>query len=296
MTNITRDKEKIVILGGNGMLGHVLALYLDRYFEVICILRRKIPFIKHSIQYDFIDLDGLVSLIDQINPIAVINTLGVLISESKKNPEIAVKINSLVPIFLAKKYNSSKLKIIQVSSDCVFNGLSGPYQVDSAPDSFEIYGMTKYLGEIHNSKDLTIRTSIIGPEITPLGAGLFNWIMNETGIVKGYNNVHWNGVTSLQISKFIKHAIQDNISGLVHFTSSHSITKHDLLIMINDFFRKEKVRITKSSGLKSNKFLEPSFDSDYYEIPNYVEMISEMKTWVLDNPKIYQHYIKKMSL
>ena len=289
------DKEKIVILGGSGMLGHIMALVLDEYYDVTCILRKRSRILPKSIILDFENLKEVIDKIHQINPIAVINTLGVLISESEINPKIAIKINSLLPIVISRSLSDSKIKFIQISSDCIFNGSNGPYDDTSIPDSLNFYGLTKYIGEIQNDKDLTIRTSIIGPDINLTGVGLFNWFMNEKDSIKGYKNVMWNGVTTLQLSEFINYAVNENLTGIIHLSSPNAISKHDLLVLINKNFRNESVDIRESYELKSNKILRPSLGSSLYNIPSYDQMLYEMKRWILNHPKMYSHYMDKIT-
>jgi len=294
MTHNT-DKEKIVILGGSGMLGHMMALVLDEYYDVTCILRKTSRILPKSILLDFEYLNEVIDRIQQINPIAVINSLGVLISESEINPKLAVKINSILPNVISRSLLDSKTKFIQISSDCIFNGSSGPYDDSSIPDSLDIYGMTKYVGEIQNNKDLTIRTSIIGPDINMTGVGLFNWFMNEKVSINGYKNVMWNGVTTLQLSKFINFALKENLTGIIHLSCPNAISKHDLLVLINKNFRNESIDIQESYDLKSNKTLKPSNDSARYNLPSYDQMLYEMKRWILKHPNMYQHYIDMIS-
>lgn len=287
----TDSRKKIVILGGSGMLGHIMALILNEYYDVTCILRKKISILPKSVYFDFENLDELINIIYQINPIAVINTLGVLIDESEINPKMAVKINSVLPNVISRSLLDSQIKFIQISSDCIFNGSRGPYYHNSIPDSIDFYGMTKYIGEIQNNKDLTIRTSIIGPDINLTGVGLFNWFMNEEVSIKGYKNVLWNGVTSLQLSEFINFALKENLTGIIHLSSPNAISKHDLLVLINKTFRNESIDIIESYELKSNKTLKPSLDSARYNIPSYDQMVYEMKRWILKHPTVYSHYI-----
>lgn len=291
----TDSRKKIVILGGSGMLGHIMALILNEYYDVTCILRKKISILPKSVYFDFENLDELINIIYQINPIAVVNTLGVLISESENNPKMAIKINSLLPNILSNSLLDSQIKLIQISSDCIFSGLRGLYDVRSMPDSSDFYGMTKYLGEIRNNKDLTIRTSIIGPDINFTGVGLFNWFMNEEKSIKGYKNVLWNGVTTLQLSEFINFAIKENLSGIVHLSAPHAISKHDLLGLINKHFKNESMNIEEFYDLKLDKTLKPSFDSAHYNIPSYDQMIYDMKRWILKHPNMYLHYIDKIT-
>jgi len=109
------------------------------------------------------------------------------------------------------------VKIIQISTDCVFSGKDGGYKEDSFRDGDTIYARTKALGEINNNKDLTIRTSIIGPDINEDGIGLFHWFMKQSGTIYGFRNAYWTGVTTIELAKGIEKFIEYNVTGIYHF-------------------------------------------------------------------------------
>jgi dTDP-4-dehydrorhamnose reductase len=284
--------KKIIILGGNGMLGHMLATFLlSANTAVICIVRNKPGFEVEYIIDDFLDYVKITKIIDLIKPDYIVNCVGLLIEDSKKNPKEAIRINSHLPWFLEKYYSTSSTRIIQISTDCVFSGEQGPYPVSAIPDAKDIYGITKALGEIINSKDLTIRTSIIGPNIGSRKTGLFDWFFFNKFSVKGYTNVYWSGVTTLQLAKVIFNAIEFNISGLINVSNNIALSKYDLLKIIDSVFFDSKRIIISDNLLKTNKSLIPSSYQYNITIPGYSEMIFELKEWIYSNPLLYNDYL-----
>jgi dTDP-4-dehydrorhamnose reductase len=116
---------------------------------------------------------------------------------------------------MEKMLFDSKIKIIHLSSDCVFSGDKGNYSETNIPDGDSIYGITKFCGEIVNEKDLTIRASYIGPTNRDVKEELFDWVLRQNGITKGYANALWNGITTLELAKQVHQAIRNNICGLL---------------------------------------------------------------------------------
>lgn len=215
----------------------------------------------------------------------IINCIGLLVSDSENDPNKAYLINSFLPNFLSKKtYKTTK--IIHLSTDCVFSGNIGMYDELSIEDGVGVYAKSKILGELIDDRNVTIRTSIIGPELKN-GTGLFNWFLSQDKPVSGYCNVMWNGVTTLQLSRIIEYIIENNISGLNHFPSD-VISKYDLLSLINDEFDLKK-QITKNTSFKCSKTIS-SVKNHKILIPNHKLMINELKVWMKNNIHLYPNY------
>lgn len=190
------SKARVVVLGSNGMLGHVLSQVLSEDPELEVIRANRSPYPGE------IFFDGSRPTFLDAEPDYVVNCIGLLVNDSEKNPELAAWTNGHLPYMIAAACAKEKAKLIHISTDCVFKGDRGKYTVDDKPDATSIYGQTKALGEITNSPNhLTIRTSIIGPEIKMKGSGLFHWFMTQDKEVNGWSNVFWNGVTTLRLAR-----------------------------------------------------------------------------------------------
>lgn len=283
--------KKIFVLGTNGMAGHVIYNYLKtelNNFEIISIAR------KHNIFHsdyvlDIQNLENLETLILEIKPHTVINCIGILNKNAENNPADSILINSYFPHFLEKVTSQLQTKIIHLSTDCVFSGLKGNYKENDFKDATGFYAQTKSLGEINNNKDLTIRTSIIGPDLNPHGIGLFNWYTKQTGTVKGYKNAIWTGVTTLELAKFIHKKIDSNLSDTIHLVNNTCISKYDLICLFNEVFR-IKLKIEPYEGYNVDKSLINTRLDLEYDIKSYLDMLIEMKDWILKNKNIYRHY------
>ena len=191
--------NKIFILGTNGMAGHIIFNYLKtelNNFELISIARKH-NFYRSDYELDIQNLKNLETLILKNKPNTIINCIGILNKNAEDNPADSILINSYFPHFLEKVTSQLQTKIIHLSTDCVFSGLKGNYKENDFKDATGFYALTKSLGEINNNKDLTIRTSIIGPDLNPNGIGLFNWYTKQTGIVKGYKNAIYKKLPNL---------------------------------------------------------------------------------------------------
>lgn len=287
------SKSKVIVLGSTGMLGHMMSVFLtEKNLEVIGFSRRKliIPGIKNKI-INFDDFNDLSEIIDSYNPNIVINCIGVLNENAELNKIEAIKINSLLPQMLSEKFKHTKTKFIQISTDCVFSGLNQPYTEKSVPDGKGDYAWTKILGEINNNKDLTIRTSIIGPDINEKGIGLFNWfMMSRDKELYGYQGINWTGVTNLELAKSVHKVIKSNLGGLIHLVNNHEISKFDLISLFNKHFNDNKTKIFKDNESRLSKVLISSLNINDLKIPSYEKMIRDLKTWVGAHKNLYKNY------
>ena len=204
---------------------------------------------------------------------------------SEDNPDLAILLNAYLPHFIEKITKDTKTKIIHISTDCVFSGKKGDYKENDLTDGSGFYAQSKALGEIINDKDLTIRTSIIGPELNLEGVGLFNWFIKQNGQIYGYANAYWSGITTLELAKNIADIIlnKTSVSGLLHLTNNYKISKHQLLLNIQYIFNLKNINIIESNEYKVDKSLLNSRDDINLNIPSYSNMILELMDWMNKN-------------
>lgn len=285
-------KSKILILGANGMAGHVVTLGLreetDRY-DVKAVARSK-SIINPDRLMDLTDINSLRELMFSFKPDAIINCTGLLNNKAEENPSEAILVNSFLPRFLEESTKNSNVKIIHISTDCVFSGRKGGYFENDFQDGIGVYAKTKALGELNNSKDLTIRTSIIGPELNHQGTGLFNWFSNQKGDIKGYTNAFWSGITTMQLMNGIKAILRSDLTGLYHLVSDKKISKNDLLGIFHSRFNSEVIEIIPYDEYYVDKSLINSRRDFNYSVMDYPAMVSEMFEWITAHKEIYPHY------
>jgi dTDP-4-dehydrorhamnose reductase len=229
----------------------------------------------------------LGSLINNSNFDYIINSVGILNKTAEAKPDYAILINSYLPHFIESITKGTNSRLIHISTDCVFSGKRGSYIESDLKDGIGYYSQSKALGEIINSKDLTIRTSIIGPDLNPNGFGLFNWLIKQNGTIHGFSEVYWSGVTTIQLAKLIMDIIisNDPITGLVHMTNNIKISKYDLLLLLKKIYRLNNVEIEQSNLYSVDKSLINTRNDLFTNIPNYEEMIFEMKEYMKINNK-----------
>lgn len=281
---------KILVLGASGMAGHVVALYLqEQGHDVTAYTRRPFQYCENIIG-DVTDTENLKHFLLKGNYDTVINCIGLLNQFAENNPANAIFINSYIPHFIVDSLKDRNTRLIQMSTDCVFAGNTGPYTEDSFPDGRSYYDRTKALGEINDEKNLTFRNSIVGPDINEKGIGLFHWFMKQEGTIKGYTDAIWTGVTTLTLAKAMEHALAVNLTGLYNLVNNTSISKYDLLCLFNMHFRNNKLRIEPDSKLKLDKSLRNNRRDFDFVVPSYEEMVKEMKQWVDTHKELYPIY------
>ena len=162
--------KKVLVLGSTGMLGHLVYNFLEStnsYDLYNLSFRNKLN--SETIIIDITNQKRISSKIEEITPDVIINCVGILIKGSKENIKNTIYINAYFPHLLKEICERTNCKLIHISTDCVFSGMSGNYFENSVKDAVDIYGKTKSLGEFDDEKNLCIRTSIIGPEIKKRG-------------------------------------------------------------------------------------------------------------------------------
>jgi len=284
-------RKKILVLGSNGMAGHVITIGLSQdpgLYEVVSVARKN-SIIKPTYLLDVTDFMELEFLIKKEMPDVIINCIGVLNITAEENSDKAILLNSYLPHFLESITKFWNVKVIQISTDCVFSGKEGGYNEASFKNGIGYYAQSKALGEIINKKDLTLRTSIIGPDINNNGIGLFHWFYNQHEKIRGFTNAFWTGITTIELLNAIKSAINEDLCGLYHLVNNKKISKYHLLNLMNVEFNC-KIIITPDSSYKIDKSLLNTRNDFNYHVKEYGEMLKEMKDWIVTHKYIYSHY------
>lgn len=281
---------KVLVLGAGGMAGHVIATYLREKSYTVDTLSANNKLDDNTLLIDVTDSSKLKLFLSNNSYDVVINCIGILVKQSEDRKDLAVSLNSYLPHFLEEFYKNSRTKIIHLSTDCVFSGKNAPYTEKSQYDGDIFYDRSKALGEIINSKDLTFRMSIIGPDMQQKGIGLFNWFYTQKGNINGYTGSIWNGITTIQLAKGIDEAIKQNICGLYHLVPPTNITKYDLLRLFGDIFHRTNINVLPVDGISQDKTLINTRTDFKFSIPSYKDMVEEMKKWISDHRVLYKHY------
>jgi len=278
---------KILILGAGGMAGHIVALRLaEMGHSVAGLARRKLPFCN-TIVADVMDIERLNIIVDYD---VVINCVGTLNKAVDEEPYNGVWLNACLPHLLVKITKGTSVKVIHLSTDCVFSGHEhGNYKENSFRSADTLYGRSKALGELNDDKNLTLRMSIIGPDINENGVGLFNWFMKQKGTVNGYTETIWTGVTTITLAEAIGAALEKKLTGLYHLVNGKTISKFALLGLFNNL-RKEPVAITPSNAVKEDKSLVNTRADFDFVVPTYEEMVAGMGRWVMRHKELYPQY------
>lgn len=280
-------KERILLLGATGMAGHIVYDYFKDKYEVINVVYRT-KLNEDSIILDVTNKNLLRSLILEVKPDIILNCIGVLIKGSLSQPDNAVYINAYLPHLLSNLSTEVGAKLVHISTDCVFSGKKGAYSESDFRDSDDVYGRSKALGEIINDRDLTIRTSIIGPEIKNAGEGLFHWFMNQEGNINGFTETFWGGITTLELAKVIYEALKQGITGVINITNGCKISKFHLLNIFKDVYHKSNIVVNPIEGKHIDKSLiSIRLDFDY-NVPQYKTMISNLEAYMKLNESRYK--------
>lgn len=281
---------KFFILGCNGMAGHIISLYLkEQSHHVVGFARSKSVFVD-TVVGDAFNTDLIKKNITEGNYDAVVNCIGMLNQFAENDKAAAAFLNGYFPHFLMKATEGTNTQVIHMSTDCVFSGKTGPYTELSFPDGETFYDRSKALGEISDSKNLTLRNSIVGPDIKQKGIGLLNWFMQQKGEVNGFTCAMWTGLTTLQLAKTIEISTRERVSGLINMVPVTNISKYELLRLFNHYLRNDELTIHPVEGIVADKTLMRTNINFDYLIPDYSIMVREMAEWMQVHKKLYPHY------
>lgn len=269
----------------------MVSLYLsEQGYEVEGYARRKSSLVN-TIEGDARNTELLKETIQKGNYRAVVNCIGVLNRSAENDHEAAVYLNAYLPQFLARVTEGTCTQIIHISTDCVFSGSRGGYVESDHPDGELFYDRSKALGEIVNTKDVTFRMSVIGPDMKKDGIGLVNWFMQQKGHVKGYKNAIWTGQTTFQLAKTIENAAIQCVHGLYNMVPEESISKYDMLQLFNRYLRSDPVEVVAEENFKIDKSLRrTNYELFSYKIPGYEQQIKELGGWMRQHKELYPHY------
>ena len=279
---------KILVFGITGMLGHkAFSIFSENpKFETFGTLRKASDitnYFKDS-KNIFSNVDALkpesaFNLIEKLNPDIILNCIGVIKQlKEAKDPILSIEINSLFPHKLARHIRNSQTRLIHISTDCVFSGDTGNYKEVDNSDAKDLYGKSKYLGELINYDNcITLRTSIIGPELKGK-LSLLEWFLSQEKPIKGFTNAIYSGFTTLELINIIEnYVIKKSTKNGLYNVSSNPISKFELLKIISNVHNK-KIVIEPFEEFKNNKSLNSDmFKNDFgYIVKPWKTMISEM--------------------
>lgn len=278
---------RILILGGDGMLGHqLLKQYAPRY-EVKVTLRQDSSayaqselFTKQN-SFDGIDvrsLERLIEVLADFRPEVVINAVGIVKQRPDAKESIpSLEINALLPHRLAVLCKGIGARLMHLSTDCVFSGKKGNYLENDPSDAEDLYGKTKFLGEVHEQNCLTLRTSIIGRELARR-TSLLEWLLAQQGTVKGFTNAIYTGFTTIEMARIIERMLLEfpEAHGVYH-VSSEPINKYDLLLLFREKLG-HQVEIVADGAFHCDRSLDSTrFRKEFgYTPPSWSAMIEEL--------------------
>jgi len=270
------------------MLGHQLLKSWRGRHDVRVTLRRELAAyesfslftgVNAAAGIDARSTERLAMVIAEFRPDAVVNAVGIV----KQRPEGAavipcLELNALLPHRLAELCRAANVRLVHMSTDCIFSGRKGDYSERDAPDADDLYGRTKLLGEVTEPGCITLRTSIIGRELSRK-TGLLEWFLSQRGgTVKGFRNAIFSGFTTIELGRIIERVLTQfpTANGLYH-ASAAAISKHDLLQKINAALGLG-ITIQPDDDFRCDRSLDSSrFRHEFgYSPPSWDEMVAEL--------------------
>lgn len=279
---------RVLVLGAAGMLGHTMCRRLSPSHDVVGTVRGSENELRRFPIFSDMKLCGNINaerfetverIIKHEGPDVVVNCIGIIKQlKAANNPLVSITINALFPHQLAELCMRNGVRLIHFSTDCVFSGRKGNYKESDYADADDLYGRSKFLGEVTSPSCLTLRTSVIGFELYRK-VGLLEWLMSQQGgTVEGYTNALYTGFTTDALAALVEKLICDfpDLYGVWH-ASSDPISKYDLLCMVNEAFDLG-IEITPNHVFECDRRLDSSRfrQATGFKPPSWEQMIEDL--------------------
>lgn len=279
---------RVLILGGDGMLGHQLLARLQAAHDVRVTLRGEaadyaslgaLHEASGEFGVDVRDEDRLREVLTRFRPAAVVNAVGIVRQrEEARDAETMIAVNALFPHRLSRLAGEIGARIIHIGTDCVFSGRRGSYRESDVPDAEDLYGRSKLLGELVGPARLTLRSSIIGPELRHR-QGLVEWFLASPGRVRGYRRVIFSGLTTLELARVVERVLLRHpaLEGLYH-VASRPIDKHTLLVGFARHLGRDEALVEPADQPVSDHSLDGRAfaEATGYHAPSWDDMLAEL--------------------
>jgi dTDP-4-dehydrorhamnose reductase len=295
------QSKKVMILGGTGMLGHVLFRCLSEYPEYnvyatarsLTGVKEKFPGrLQERFHPDSVDanyFDSLIRAISSIRPDIIINCIGIIKQlPGAGDPLTAITINALLPHRISLIGRTAGARVIHISTDCVFNGKKGMYSENDQSNAEDLYGRTKFLGEVNDSHCVTLRTSIVGHELRGR-YGLVEWFLAQSQRVRGFRKAIYSGFPTIELAGIIHNYVLPNpgLTGVYH-VSSAPISKYNLLRLVAERYGK-KIEIEPGDDFVQDRSLDSTVfrRATGYQPPSWDKLVEMMHNDFLANRDFY---------
>ena len=295
---------KILILGGNGMIGHKMYQIISKkYVDTWVTLRNNFASYRYNSIYnnskvidniDLLNFEKIDSELYKLMPDIIINASGITIRRGVETSiSNTIKINSALPNFLNEWVVKNNKRLIHFSTDCVFSGIKGNYLEDDYSDAYDIYGRTKALGEVKNSiNTITLRGSMIGRELENK-TELLEWFLSQANkTIIGYSKVIYSGITTIQMAGIVKILIESfpDLSGVFN-VSSVPVSKFELLNLFENEFKIDS-QIVSNDSIISNKNLISTklYNTINIPIPDWNNMVLQLRDDCKINKTLYNKF------
>lgn len=271
------------------MVGHVMAQHLyEKHHNVMGYDDEKSA-LYPSETGSLHDIVKISNLIQKGDYDAIINCTAIINQLAESDKAEAAYVNVFIPHFLEKITDGTKTIVVHRSTDCIFSGKRGKYDLNDTPDAESFYSKTKAIGELVNDKDITIRTSLVGPEKEAYRESLFNWFVNQKGDVKGFANAIWTGLTTIEFSKEVEYLLIHKAHGLFQCVPDHAISKYELLLLFEKIMPGNRIIIRVDNKL-IDKSLIQRVGNYGLKVLDYEPMMKEMVDWISNHKAFYPHY------
>lgn len=282
-TNLT-----VLVLGASGMLGNAVFRFFSESngfvtFGTVRSVSSLLHFEKrlHDKIIAGIDVertDSLIEVLNHVRPDIVVNCIGVVKQLSKANDVLcSVPINSLLPHKIARLCALVDARLVHMSTDCVFSGDKGNYFENDLPDAQDLYGRSKFLGEVDYPNAITLRTSIIGHELDGKRS-LIDWFLSQDTAVRGFKRAVFSGLPTVEIARVVRDFVVANpqLHGLYHVSAS-PINKYDLLCLVAEVYKKDIQIIPDFDCVIDRSLISDRFrKATGYVAPSWPDLINVM--------------------
>lgn len=284
--------SRVLVLGATGMLGHTMFRWFQQAgaHEVWGTVRDPRSAVGFSADerarlitgVNVVDEAALTGVLDRVRPDVCINCVGVVKQlAAAHDPLVVLPINAMLPHRLAREGAVRGMRVLHVSTDCVFAGTRGGYREDDPCDTQELYGQSKFLGEVRDAAHVfTARVSIIGHELAS-HRSLVDWFLAQSGPVRGYTRAIFSGLPTVELARVFHDIVlpRPDLGGLYH-VAAEPISKHALLGLVAEVYGVDTEIVPSEDVVIDRSLNADRFTSTTgYRAPAWPDLVRTMYQW-----------------
>ncbi len=280
---------QILVIGGSGFLGtYVTNCCVKMHHTAVGTSTNFQMRVSGLIGLDISNMNQILQTVESLKPDCVINCAAITdVDECERQPKKAELVNSIGPKNLAEISADTNIRLIQVSTDAIFDGKHGSYSEDSSPNPINTYAKTKLEGERFVSSIAEnyaiVRTNFYG--LNPNGKGLLNWILKslaEKREITGFEDVVFNPLWAADLAECLLGVAQMSYIGILNCSGNQILSKYEFAKAVATNLGYNNSIIKRSSSYQAPSLIARRPKKTYLDNTRMRELLKNTKIHTIE--------------